>query len=67
MPAWGAEGAHSDESWALVGFIRHLPKLTAEELKSMVAMNPKSPMEAMEDQEDADFLKGESPLPEKSP
>ena len=67
MPAWGAEGSHSEESWALVGFIRHLPKLAAEDLKEMEAMNPKSPMEAMEDKEEDDFLNGASPQPENKP
>ena len=67
MPAWGADGNHTDESWALVGFIRHLPKLTPDEIKEMEAMNPKSAHEAMEEKEEDDFLKGDSSPPEKKP
>ena len=67
MPAWGAEGSHSKESWALVGFIRHLPKLTPDEVKGMELMNPKSPHEAMEAKEEDDFLNGSSAPPEKKP
>ena len=46
MPAWGTgtrEG--QDESWKLVRFIRHLPKITKEELARMEALNPRSPEE----------------------
>ena len=43
MPAWGAdhgEGEWSD--WQLVHFIRHLPKITDEELREMERMTPKT-------------------------
>ena len=63
MPAWGSEGVHSEESWRLVAFIRHLPKLTPEEVKEMEAMNPRSPHEAMEEKEEDEFLNGTSPQP----
>jgi mono/diheme cytochrome c family protein len=46
MPGWGngtAESAYG--SWTLVHFIRHLPKLTAEELEEMKELNPKSRQE----------------------
>lgn len=46
MPGFGngtAESAYG--SWALVHFIRHLPRLTAEELAEMQKLNPKSPAE----------------------
>jgi mono/diheme cytochrome c family protein len=55
MPAFGngtAESAHG--SWGLVHFIRHLPKLTPEEIADMEKLNPKSPEECME----AAFLAG---------
>lgn len=34
MPAWGGEDS-PESIWALVAFIRRLPKLTPEELKQM--------------------------------
>ena len=67
MPAWGSGGSHSAESWALVAFIRTLPNLTPEDLKQMESMNPKSAHEAMEEHEEDEFLRGDSPQPEKSP
>jgi mono/diheme cytochrome c family protein len=57
MPAWGGEHGGGESSWKLVDFIRHLPKLTPDELKEMKQLNPKGPDEA-----DADaFLKGGTP------
>jgi mono/diheme cytochrome c family protein len=58
MPAWG--DAHSDDagSWKLVHFIRHLPKITPDELKQMKGMNPISPLEAQEKKEEEEFLEG---------
>ena len=55
MPAWG-EAENDQESWKLVLFIRHLPKLTAEEEKEMEALNPKSPEELREQMEEQQFL-----------
>jgi hypothetical protein len=58
MPGWGegtAESAHG--SWALVHLIRHLPKITAEELAEMEKLNPKSPEEWQEMQTEENFLK----------
>ena len=41
MPAWGdGDPAEDKDSWKLVHFIRHLPKLTPEELDRMKAFNP---------------------------
>ena len=41
MPAWGdGDPAEDKDSWKLVHFIRHLPKLTREELDQMKAFNP---------------------------
>ena len=60
MPAWGS-GSHHDteDSWKLVRFIRHLPKLTAQEDAEMQKLNPKSPDELKEEQEEQEFLNGE--------
>lgn len=61
MPAWGAPAADHDhandnDSWALVYFIRHLPQLTAGELRDMQNYNPKSPAEMQEDKQEENFL-----------
>lgn len=60
MPAWG-EADRDQDSWKLVLFIRHLPKLTAEEEKEMEALNPKSPEELREAMEEQQFLNEEQP------
>ena len=59
MPGWGG-GSEQDEqsSWKLVRFIRHLPQLTWDDKKQMERMNPKSPDEMREEQEEENFLKG---------
>jgi len=60
MPAWGDGSDHdAEDSWKLVRFIRHLPQLTLEEKKEMEKLNPKSPDELREEQEEEKFLKGE--------
>jgi mono/diheme cytochrome c family protein len=60
MPAWGnGTPASDDATWKLVHFIRHLPKLTAEELDQMSGMNPRSPEEIREEIEEQKFLEGE--------
>lgn len=59
MPGWGngtAESAYG--SWGLVHLIRHLPKLTPEEIAEMEALNPKSPEEWKQMQAENDFLSG---------
>jgi len=64
MPGWGdgtAESAHG--SWALVHLIRHLPKITPEELAEMEKLNPKSPEEWQEMQAEEKFLKGGNTSP----
>lgn len=44
MPAWGDGSPKGEElGWKLVHFIRHLPKLTPEELDRMESENPKLP------------------------
>ena len=60
MPGWGegtAESAYG--SWTLVHLVRHLPKITPEEIAEMEAMNPMSPGEMKERQAEEDFLAGE--------
>jgi hypothetical protein len=59
MPGWGS-GDHERDSWALVHFIRHLPKLTREEVLEMERANPKTPDEWKELQREDEFLGGES-------
>lgn len=59
MPSFGegtAESAYG--SWALVHFIRHLPKLTTEEIGEMQKLNPKSPEEWQQMQDEEAFLAG---------
>jgi mono/diheme cytochrome c family protein len=47
-----------EESWKLVHFIRHLPKLAPDEQVEMEQLNPRSAEEWRELQEEAEFLKG---------
>ena len=55
MPGWGTASPQDQEaSWGLVHFIRHLPKLTPDELARMQALNPKTAEEWQADQ----FLEG---------
>lgn len=62
MPAWGEDTPKDDESsWELVHFIRHLPKITPEELKEMESLNPRSPAEIREEEEARRFLEGGEP------
>lgn len=56
MPAWGQAGPKDEDSWKLVHFIRHLPRLTAEEQQEMERLNPKGPVEQREEQEEEQFL-----------
>jgi mono/diheme cytochrome c family protein len=65
MPAWGngtAESAYG--TWTLVHFIRHLPKLSADELEEMKSLNPKTRAEWEAEAEEAQFLQGEDDAPE---
>jgi mono/diheme cytochrome c family protein len=65
MPAWGDAAPDEDqESWMLVHFIRHLPKLSPEELDEMKQLNPQSPQEKEEAEEEEKFLQSDdSPAP----
>ena len=68
MPSWGTGSSHDEEdSWKLVHFIRHLSQITLEEKKAMEKLNPKSPDDLREEQEEEKFLRGEDnhePTPE---
>ena len=60
MPGFGAGTAESAYgSWGLVQFIRHLPKLSPEELAEMQRLNPKSPDEWQQIQAEEAFLAGD--------
>ena len=59
MPAWGGQHAEGEDSWKLVHFIRHLPDLSASEIKEMEKLNPKSPEELEEEKQEEQFLKGQ--------
>ena len=62
MPGFGDGSDESKQSsWNLVAFIRHLPQLTAQEKLEMERLNPKSPDEWRELQEDEQFLEGTRP------
>jgi mono/diheme cytochrome c family protein len=67
MPGFGSGTAESAYgSWTLVHFIRHLPRITPEEIAAMEKLNPKSPQEWQEMQAEEAFLAGgreESPAP----
>ena len=60
MPGFGngtAESAYG--SWGLVHFIRHLPEITAAELAEMEKLNPKSPTQWLQIQQEEAFLAGD--------
>lgn len=64
MPAFGGgEHANPEDSWKLVRFIRHLPKLTVEERMEMEQNNPKGPEDREEEQKEDEFLNGGPPQP----
>ena len=59
MPAFG-DGTNESarQTWPLVHFVRHLPQLTTEEIAEMEKLNPRSPEEWQQMQEEAAFLAG---------
>lgn len=60
MPAWGAGTPKEDvETWELVRFVRHLPRLTPPEIAAMSALNPKSPAEIEKERDVERFLSGD--------
>jgi mono/diheme cytochrome c family protein len=71
LPPAHAGGEHHDEdehhneedTWKLVQFIRHLPKLTQQERSEMERLNPRGPEERDEQQKIEDFLGGRGAAP----
>jgi mono/diheme cytochrome c family protein len=63
MPAWGSGRDDDLDTWRLVHFVRHLADLTPEDLKEMETLNPKSPAELQEEQDDERFLRGDDVQP----
>lgn len=60
MPAWGkGDLAEDRESWKLVHFIRHLPRIQKEELEEMKKLNPVSRHELEEREAGRKPLQGE--------
>jgi mono/diheme cytochrome c family protein len=57
MPGWGGEGK-PEQSWKLVRFIRHLPRVAPDELQEMERLNPRGPDEWKELEEEERFLEG---------
>jgi mono/diheme cytochrome c family protein len=68
MPAWST-GTNEGEtsSWHLVHFIRHLPKLTDEELALMEDLNPRTPTELRQREEEKKFLQGDATATPETP
>jgi mono/diheme cytochrome c family protein len=67
MPAFSTHESTPEDSWKLVLFIRHLPKLSAEEKVEMEKYNPKGPEDRQEEQEEDDFLNGTAAAPPAKP
>ncbi len=63
MPAFGGGPGSEAQSWKLVIFLRHLPQLTPAEEQAMGRLNPKSPNDLKEEQDENDFLNGSMPAP----
>ena len=61
MPAFGEPGDNDADSWKLVCFVRHLPRITPEEERQMKSLNPKTPDELQEEREEDQFLNGGTP------
>jgi mono/diheme cytochrome c family protein len=64
MPAWGTDPPTPEGDvlgWQLVHFIRHLPKLTPQEIARMEGLNPKSPHEWRELQQARDVEGPDTP------
>ena len=68
MPAWGTgtdEGERA--SWALVHFVRRLPKLSEDEIARMEQLNPRPAGQWREEEEARRFLAGEDSQPASTP
>ena len=69
MPAFSESGNHQGagghrsavDSWKLVHFIRHLPRLSAAERLEMEHYNPKGPEDRAEEQSENEFLEQATP------
>jgi mono/diheme cytochrome c family protein len=61
MPAFSEEpdNEQNKESWDLVHFIRHLPKMSDDEIAAMKKLNPKSSAELEREEKMRRFLAGE--------
>jgi hypothetical protein len=59
MPGWST-GTKDGEtaSWHLVHFIRHLPRMTSEEIEQMDTLTPRSRKEVLQQIEEEKFLQG---------
>ncbi|MGA7617256.1 MAG: cytochrome c [Thermoanaerobaculia bacterium] len=67
MPAWGEPGTPPQkEDWQLVAFIRHLPRITPEEIQQMEKLNPVTPHELEERKAEEAFLSGGKGAPSDS-
>src|SRR5471032_2551232 len=59
MPGWCNGTAESARStWTVVHFVRHLPKITTEEIGEMEKLNPRTPEEYEQMKSDQEFLEG---------
>jgi mono/diheme cytochrome c family protein len=59
MPAWSTGTPEGEQaSWSLVRFIRHLPSLSADELRDMERFNAKSPADLERERDIDEFLNG---------
>ena len=68
MPAWGdGTQENATASWNLVHFIRRLPRLTPADIHRMESLNPKSPEEWRQEEEERRFLQGETGPPKSKP
>jgi mono/diheme cytochrome c family protein len=59
MPGWSTGTKEGEiSSWHLVDFIRHLPAMTEAEIAAMDDLNPRTPAEMREREEEKKFLHG---------
>jgi mono/diheme cytochrome c family protein len=64
MPAFATAMPEGErESWELVHFIRHLPRISREELSAMAQLNPVSRSELERELQIEKFLAGEDAVP----
>lgn len=68
MPAWSTGTPEGErESWHLVRFVRHLPRLTDDQLEAMRSLNPRPASKWKEEEEIRRFLAGEGQAPPPPP